>query len=450
MKPPMKPIAHTLIAASAGALVALTAPTAVNAARGNETWRELDTLMDVFLKVRETYVDQVDDKTLIEGAINGMLASLDPHSSYLDARDSENMRSQADGEYGGLGLTVASEDGAVRVIAPTDETPAARAGIKSGDYITHLDDELIFGSTLNEAVDKMRGKPGTVIRLTVVRPGQPKPLIFDLKREIIKIRPVRWEARGNVGVIRIASFNRQTGQATQLAVTTLAKQIGPDLAGYVIDLRSNPGGLLDQAIDVSDTFLERGEIVSQRGRTKADIERYYARATDLAEGKPIVVLVDEGSASAAEIVAGALQDQKRAIVIGQRSFGKGSVQTLIPLGPETGLRLTTARYYTPAGKSVQEAGIEPDIVVPQLSDPTRNERPRLREADLRNHLVAEKKADDKMIEDDGKPDPRFKLTADELKKQGITDYQMDYAVKLIARLGPAPLPKAQVAQADPR
>ncbi len=441
----MKPIVHTLLAGTAGAVLALTLPTAVNAARGNETWRELDTLMDVFLKVREAYVDQVDDKKLVEGAINGMLASLDPHSSYLDARDSESMRSQTDGEYGGLGLTVSSEDGAVRVVSPTDETPAARAGIKSGDFITHLDDELIFGSTLNEAVDRMRGKPGTSIKLTVVRPGQPKPMTFNLTREIIKIRPVRWETKGNVGVIRIASFNRQTGEATRQAVTELTRKMGPDLAGFVIDLRSNPGGLLDQAIEVSDTFLERGEIVSQRGRTKGDIERYYARADDLTGGRPVVVLVDEGSASAAEIVAGALQDQKRAIVLGQRTFGKGSVQTLIPLGPETGLRLTTARYYTPAGKSVQEAGIDPDILVPQLTDPTRNERPRLREADLRNHLIAEKKADDKLIEDDGKPDPRFKLTAEELKKQGITDFQLDYAVKLVSRLGNKPVAPAQVA-----
>jgi carboxyl-terminal processing protease len=445
----MKPFVLTLLAGSAGAILALTLPTAVSAARGNETWRELDTLMDVFLKVREAYVDEVDDRKLVEGAINGMLASLDPHSSYLDARDSASMRSQTDGEYGGLGLTVSSEDGAVRVVSPTDETPAARAGIKSGDFITHLDDELIFGSTLNEAVDKMRGTPGTKIKLTVVRPGQPKPLTFTLVREVIKIRPVRWEAKGNVGVVRIASFNRQTGEATRQAVTELSQKIGPGLAGFVIDLRSNPGGLLDQAIEVSDTFLERGEIVSQRGRTKGDIERYYARADDLTGGKPVVVLVDEGSASAAEIVAGALQDQKRAIVLGQRTFGKGSVQTLIPLGPETGLRLTTARYYTPAGKSVQEAGIDPDIVVPQLSDPTRNERPRLREADLRNHLIAEKKADDKLIEDDGKPDPRFRLTADELKKMGITDFQMDYAVKLVSRLGNRPIVPAQVAQAAP-
>ena len=443
----MKPIVHTLLAGTAGAILALTLPTAVNAARGNETWRELDTLMDVFLKVREAYVDQVDDRKLIEGAINGMLASLDPHSSYLDARASQNMRSQTDGEYGGLGLTVSSEDGAVRVVSPTDETPAARAGIKAGDFITHINDELIFGSTLNEAVDRMRGAPGTSVKLTVVRPGETKPLTFNLTREVIRVRPVRWEAKGNVGVIRIASFNRQTGEATRQAVTELSKKLGPDAAGYVIDLRSNPGGLLDQAIEVTDTFLERGEIVSQRGRTMEDIERYYARSDDLTGGKPIVVLVDEGSASAAEIVAGALQDQKRAIVLGQRSFGKGSVQTLIPLGPETGLRLTTARYYTPAGRSVQEAGIDPDILVPQLTDANRNDRPRLREADLRNHLVAEKKADDKLIEDDGKPDPRFRMTAEELKKQGITDFQLDYAVKLVSRLGARPVAPAQVASA---
>ena len=441
----MKPIVHTLLAGTAGAILALTLPTAVNAARGNETWRELDTLMDVFLKVREAYVDQVDDRKLIEGAINGMLASLDPHSSYLDARASQNMRTQTDGDYGGLGLTVSSEDGAVRVVSPTDETPAARAGIKAGDFITHIDDELIFGSTLNEAVDRMRGTPGTSIKLTVVRPGESKPLTFKLTREVIKVRPVRWEAKGNVGVIRIASFNRQTGEATRQAVAELSKKLGPDAAGYVIDLRSNPGGLLDQAIEVTDTFLERGEIVSQRGRTKEDIERYYARSDDLTGGKPIVVLVDEGSASAAEIVAGALQDQKRAIVLGQRTFGKGSVQTLIPLGPETGLRLTTARYYTPAGRSVQEAGIDPDIQVPQLTDASRADRPRLREADLRNHLIAEKKADDKLIEEDGKPDPRFRMTADELKKQGITDFQLDYAVKLVSRLGARPVAPAQVA-----
>ncbi len=445
----MNKMIQLLLAGAAGAALVAVVPPAVNAARGNDTWRELDKLMDVFLKVRQSYVDQVDDSKLIEGAINGMLASLDPHSSYLDARDSENMRSQTDGEYGGLGLTVQAEDGAVKVVSPTDDSPAARAGIKSGDYITHIDDQLIVGSGLNSAVDRMRGKPGTRIKLTVVRPGEEKSLSFTLTREIIRTRPVKWEAEGDVGVIRISAFNRQTGGATREAVADLTRKIGPQLAGFVIDLRSNPGGLLDQAIEVSDVFLERGEIVSQRGRTKDDIERYYARADDLAAGKPIVVLVDEGTASAAEIVAGALQDQKRALVIGQRTFGKGSVQTLIPLSADTGLRLTTARYYTPAGRPVQEAGIEPDIAVPQLSDPSRNDRPRVREADLRNHLVAEKMADNRLLEDDGKPEARFNVSAEDLKKQGITDFQLDYAVKLVSRLGPSMEPARRLASARP-
>ncbi|QMW22943.1 S41 family peptidase [Sandaracinobacteroides saxicola] len=415
--------------------VAPAAPVA-DAARPADTYKQLDTLMDVFLKVRETYVDKVDDKTLIEGAINGMLASLDPHSSYLDARDNANMKSQTEGEYGGLGLTVTQEDGAVKVVSPTDETPAARAGIKAGDFITHLDGNLLFGSTLNDAVDRMRGTPGTKIRLTIVRPGSAKPMEMTLTREIVKIRPVRFEARGAVGLIRIASFNRQTGPATRDAIASLQKSIGPSLAGYVIDLRSNPGGLLDQAIDVSDAFMTRGEIVSQRGRAKEDIQRYYARGDDLTQGKPVVVLIDEGSASASEIVAGALQDSKRALVLGQRSFGKGSVQTLLPLSADTGLRLTTARYFTPSGRSVQENGIEPDINVPQLTDPDRKERPRVREADLRNHLINEKKADDKLIEDDGKPDPRFAETIESLRKRGVTDFQLDYALRLVGRLGP--------------
>lgn len=430
---------YRMPAAPLAALVALAIGvplgSAVQASRQNDTYRQLDAFIEVFLKVRENYVETVDDEKLIAGAIDGMLASLDPHSSYLDARNSQQMRTQTDGEYGGLGLTVTTEDGAVKVVAPTDDTPAARAGIKAGDFITHLDGQLIFGSTIDEAVDRMRGKPGTSIKLTVVRPGQPKPLDFTLVREVIKLRPVRHEVRGDVGVIRVSSFNRQTGEALRQSIAALERQIGPSLKGYVLDLRSNPGGLLDQAIEVTDAFIARGEVVSQRGRTKDSIERYYARTPDLTNGRPVVVLVDEGSASAAEIVAGALQDSKRAIVVGTRTFGKGSVQTLIPLSAETGLRLTTARYYTPSGRSVQEEGIDPDIIVPQVSDPTRNERPRVREADLRNHLVAEKNADDKLIEDDGKADPRFAATPEELKAKGIVDFQLDYAVRMLSRLG---------------
>ena len=425
------------------ALALLPASAAVQPPAGpddNDTYKQLDTLMDVFKRVRTDYVDKTTDKALIEGAINGMLASLDPHSSYLDARDFQNMRQTTDGEYGGLGLTVSTEEGAVKVIAPTDDTPAARAGIKAGDFITHLDGELLYGVSLSDAVDKMRGAPGTTIKITVVREGATKPLEFTLKREVIQIKPVKMEVRGTVGVIRISAFNKKTGTDTRTAVTDIEKQLGNKLSGFIVDLRSNPGGLLDQAIEVSDVFLDHGEIVSQRGRTKADIQRYYAHAGDLTEGRPVVVLVDEGSASASEIVAGALQDHRRALILGARTFGKGSVQTLIPLSPDTGLRLTTARYFTPAGRSVQEGGIEPDIAVPQLSDATVRDRPaRLREADLRRHLVNEiKTPDDKLIEADDKPDPRFVATADSLKKAGVTDYQLDYATKLVTRLGASP------------
>jgi carboxyl-terminal processing protease len=430
------------------ALALIPGAAAVRAAAESDTYKQLDTLMDVFERVRVDYVDKVDDETLIEGAITGMLTSLDPHSSYLDARDFQNMRQTTDGEYGGLGLTVTTEDGAVKVVAPTDDTPAARAGIKSGDYITHLDGELIYGATLQDAVDKMRGAPGSTIKLTVVREGATKPLDFTLKREVIQIKPVKWETRGNVGVIRISTFNKQTGEATRAAVEGIEKKLGPNLAGFIVDLRSNPGGLLDQAIEVSDVFLEKGEIVSQRGRTKNDIQRYFAKSGDLTGGKPVVVLVDEGSASAAEIVAGALQDQRRAIVLGQRSFGKGSVQTLIPLSQDTALRLTTARYFTPSGRSVQEAGIEPDVQVPQLSDASREGRPRLREADLRKHLINEMKdGTEKLVESDAKPDPRFVATPEELKKKGITDFQLDYATKLLGRLAPAPAAPVQTAAA---
>jgi carboxyl-terminal processing protease len=417
---------------AAGAIALVPAVTASQAASEADTYQQLDQLMNVFEKVRREYVDKVDDKTLIQGAINGMLESLDPHSSYLDARDFTNLKTQTDGAYGGLGLTVTMEDGAVKVVTPTEDTPAFRAGLKAGDYITHLDGVLIYGGTLDEAVDKMRGTPGSPIKLTIVRPGRDKPFDVTLKREIIQLRPVKWEAKGRVGYININAFNKQTGEDVRKALAELERKGG--ILGYVVDLRSNPGGLLDQAIEVSDAFLERGEIVSQRGREKSDIERYYARPGDLAHGKPIVVLVDSGSASAAEIVAAALQDHHRGLVMGERSFGKGSVQTLIPLTDTTALRLTTARYYTPSGRSVQEGGVNPDIPVPQLSDADYKDRPRLRESDLRRHLINEAKVDDSVLKDDGKTDPRFAGTAEELKKRGIEDYQLDYAVKTIARL----------------
>jgi carboxyl-terminal processing protease len=444
--PSKRPIAYLAVGLAAGALLPGMAKLATDSPSA-ETYRQLDTLMDVFEKVRSDYVEKVDDKKLIEGAINGMLTSLDPHSGYLNAKDFAQLRNVTDGEYGGLGLSVTTDDGAVKVIAPMDGTPAARAGMKAGDYITHLDGELIYGLTLSEAVDKMRGAPGSKVKLTVVRDGATKPLEFTMQREVIEIHPVKSEVKGNVGIIRIASFSKTTAADTRAAIAKIKKQLGASVTGYVIDLRSDPGGLLDQAVDTADIFLERGEIVSQRGRGRNQIERYYAKPGDETDGKPIVVLVDEGSASAAEIVAGALQDQRRALVMGQRSFGKGSVQSVIQLGPDSALRLTTARYFTPSGRSVQEGGIEPDVVVPQLSDADLANRTRVRESDLRRHLINELKLDEKKIEDDGKPDPRFTQTAADLKKAGVTDFQMDYAVKTIARLAPAPMPQTRIATA---
>jgi carboxyl-terminal processing protease len=400
-------------------------------------YKEFDQFMAVFERVKADYVDKVDDKALIKGAIDGMLASLDPHSSYLDEHDFKNMESTTEGNYGGLGLTVQMDEGAVKVVAASEDTPAFRAGIKPGDYITNLDGNLIYGDSLDESVDKMRGAPGTKIRVTIVRPGRDKPFDVTLTREIIEIKLVKSQVRNGVGIININGFSKPTGPGVEKAIADIEKQTGGHPLGYVIDLRNNPGGLLDQAIEVSDIFLDHGEIVSQRGREKADIERYFAESKvrgDLTHGAPIVVLVDAGSASAAEIVAAALQDQRRAIVMGERSFGKGSVQTLLPLTDDTALRLTTARYYTPSGRSVQEGGVEPDIAVPQLTDPDYKDRPRLREADLKRHLLNQAKVDNSILEHDAKADPRFAATPDELKKSGVEDFQLDYAIRTISRL----------------
>lgn len=407
--------------------------------------RDIERFVAVYERVKMSYVDKISDEQLIKGAIDGMLASLDPHSSYLDARDFKQMQITTDGNYGGLGLVVSMEDGAVKVVAPQEDSPAAKMGIKPGDYITHLDGKLLYGGTLDQAVDQMRGVPGTSIKLTVVRPGRDKPFDVTVTRQIIEIKPVKWEVKDGVGIININGFSKQTGQMTRAAVVAIEKALGRRPLGYVIDLRSNPGGLLDQAVEVSDVFLNRVEVVSQRGRDKRDIERYFAQPGDMAAGLPIVVLVDSGSASAAEIVAGALQDHHRALVMGERSFGKGSVQTLIPLDDATALRLTTARYYTPSGRSVQEGGIEPDIAVPQLSDPDYKSRPRFREADLSRHLINEAKVDNSVLEADDKPDPRFTATPEELKAKGITDFQLHYALQTVSRLG-----KAQMAVAPPR
>ena len=422
----------------ATAALVLSVAVAGPAASDDSTdYKQFDQFMAVFERVKADYVDKVDDKTLIKGAIDGMLASLDPHSSYMDAHDYKNMQSTTEGNYGGLGLTVQMDEGAVKVIAASEDTPAFRAGIKPGDYITNLDGNLIYGDSLDQSVDKMRGTPGTKIRLTIVRPGRDKPFDVTLTREIIEIKLVKTQVKNGVGIININGFSKPTGPGVEKAIADIEKQTGGHPLGYVIDLRNNPGGLLDQAIEVSDIFLDHGEIVSQRGREKADIERYFAESKvrgDLTHGAPIVVLVDAGSASAAEIVAAALQDQRRAIVLGERSFGKGSVQTLLPLTDETALRLTTARYYTPSGRSVQEGGVEPDILVPQLTDPDYKSRPRLREADLKRHLLNQAKVDNSILENDAKADPRFAANPDELKKAGVEDFQLDYAIRTIARL----------------
>ena len=432
-----------LVLVGALALVPVTASSF--AAADTTNYQELEKFMSVYERVKANYVEQVDDKTLIKGAIDGMLAALDPHSSYVEANDFDQLKATTDGNYGGLGLTVSMEDGVVKVIAPTEDTPAWRAGIKSGDYITHINGEFLNGLSLDEAVAKMKGDPGTSVKLTIIRPGRDKPLDVALTRERIQLHPVKWEIKDNIGYININTFSGNVAEQTRAALIAIDKATGGHPLGYVVDLRSNPGGLLDQAVDVADDFLESGEIVSQRGRTKDDIERYYARPGDLAHGLPVVVLTDAGTASASEIVAGALQDHRRALIMGEKSFGKGSVQTVVQTGPEAALRLTTARYYTPSGRSVQAGGIDPDIPVPQLSDPDYKDRKVIREADLRRHLLAQSNVEDKLLEADDKPDPRFMMTPAALEKQGIKDFQLHYALNTIKRLSST----ATIASASP-
>lgn len=429
------------VTAAVSALALIPVASGAMASVDTGSYKELETFMEVYNRVKSDYVDKVDDKTLVDGAIQGMLAALDPHSAFEDGLAFDNLKIQTDGNYGGLGLVVTMKDGAVQVVAPTEDTPAARAGIKSGDFITHLDGKFIVGGSLDEAIEQMRGKPGTKITLTVVRPGADKPLQFSLVREVIIQKPVKWEVKEGVGYININTFTATTTADTRKAIEGITKQLGHAPLGYVVDLRDNGGGLLSEAIGVSDVFLSHGEIVSQRGREKNDIERYYAESMvpgDMAKGLPVIVLVNSGTASASEIVSGALQDQHRAVIMGERSFGKGSVQSIIQMSERSALRLTTARYYTPSGHSVQEGGIKPDIAVPQISDPDYKTRPVLREADLRRHLVNMANVDDSVLEDDSKTDPRFSQSAEELKKKGIDDFQLYYALQTVARTGGAP------------
>jgi carboxyl-terminal processing protease len=372
---------HTLLMGSAAGAAA------------SDTYLKLNLFGDVFERVRAAYVEKPDDSKLVESAINGMLAGLDPHSSYMNPHSLRDMQVQTRGEFGGLGIEVTMEDGLIKVVAPIDDTPAAKAGVMANDIITHLDDSAAQGLTLNQAVDKMRGPVNTKIKLTIVRKGSDKPIEVSIVRDIIRVKSVRSHPEGaDVGYIRVTQFNAQTTDALKQAINDLNSKLGADkIRGYILDLRNNPGGLLDQAISVSETFLEKGEIVSTRGRKSEETQRFNARHGAMIKGKPLIVLINGGSASASEIVAGALQDQKRATLIGTRSFGKGSVQTIIPLGAGNGaLRLTTARYYTPSGHSIQATGITPDIEVLQdVPDNMKAQTDTKGEASLRGHLKAE-------------------------------------------------------------
>lgn len=389
----------------------------------SDTYKQLNLFGDVFERVRAQYVDEMEDKELVETAINGMLTSLDPHSSYLNEESFEEMRVKTRGEFGGLGIEVTMENGFVKVVSPIDDTPAFRAGMQAGDYITHIDGEAVMGLNLSDAVEKMRGKVGTDILLTVRREGETEPLDVNITRDVIRIQSVRHRVEENIGYVRITTFNQNTETGLKKAVDEIKQELGNKLIGYVLDLRNNPGGLLDQAIAVSDAFLDKGEIVSTRGRNKNDTKRDNARKGDIADGLPIVVLINGGSASASEIVSGALQDHKRGIILGEKSFGKGSVQTIIPLPGHGAMRLTTARYYTPSGRSIQAKGIEPDIIVEPAKIETLAQRKGVRESDLRGALDKKPKAN--------KPANDNSDDADSEEEESPVDYQLLRAKDLI-------------------
>lgn len=428
-----------LVALVAGtvAITAVSTSTLLNGAsaqsRSSSVFQELDLFSNVFNRVRADYVEQVSDKKLIEAAINGMLSSLDPHSGYLDTQKYRDMQVQTRGEFGGLGIEVTLENGIVKVVSPIDETPAWRAGIQAGDLISHIDDEPVLGLTLNEAVERMRGPVNSDILLRIIRAGEDEPFDITLTRATIKISPVRARSEGTIGYVRLTTFNEQTSDKMREEIDDLRAEIGDELEGLVLDLRNNPGGLLEQAVEVADAFLDRGEIVSTRGRGQSDVQRYNARSGDVMEGLPVVVLINGGSASASEIVAGALQDHRRAIVLGTQSFGKGSVQTIMPVSNQGAIRLTTARYYTPAGTSIQARGIVPDIEVKRANVEILNEGNRRREADLRGRLDNDQSGGgDEQAAGDGTSDTP-------------QDYQLSRAIDLLkgislydARLGSQP------------
>jgi len=428
---------NTIIALMAGTAIGVSLPQIVattqaqeSSSSARETYEQLDLFGDIFERVRQNYVEEVDEKELINAAINGMLSSLDPHSSYLPPESFEDMREQTEGVFGGLGIEVTMENNFVKVVAPIDGTPAAEAGLEAGDYVTHIDGESVLGLSLSDAVERMRGPVGSEITITVTREDREEPFEVTIVRDTITIRAVRSRAEGDVGVLRITTFNKQTTENLESAIEELREEIGEeDLAGYVIDLRNNPGGLLSQAVSVADAFLEEGEIVSTRGRNLEEAERRNAEPGDLTDGKPLVVLINEGSASASEIVAGALQDQRRAIVLGAKSFGKGSVQTVMRLGDKGAMKLTTARYYTPSGRSIQALGIEPDILVEERRIETNgdDEGPMRRrsEADLRGSLESDLTDDERQQLE--RERERHEATA-ALREE---DFQLAYALDLL-------------------
>ena len=435
----MKIAALLRSAALVTAVALIPATTATMAQVDGRAGPEFAKLFAVFQRVKASYVEPVEDDVLIRGAIDGMLAALDPHSAYLDGGDLQRLETMIDGNYSGLGLSVVMEDSAVKVISPFKGSPADNAGIKAGDFITHLDGQLIYGGDLDDAVARMRGPSGTSIRLTIFRPGREEPLEVDVTRGVIDLEPVTHEvSAGNIGVITVNEFSADVGADVFRAWQAIRKEAAGRVTGLVLDLRNNPGGSLDESVALSDLFLSSGRIVSQRGRARGETILYDAETVyrgDMAEGVPMIVLINAGSASASEIVAGALQDHRRALIMGDRSFGKGSVQSLLPLGNDAALKLTTARYFTPAGKSVQEGGIKPDIAVPQLSDPDMALRVKYqtRESDLRGHLINELGVKDEEMETDRIEDPRFQRTAAQLKDEGIEDFQLHYALETLRR-----------------
>jgi carboxyl-terminal processing protease len=434
-----------LMASTAGILAGLVLATQVagpliaqdNASRAT-VYEQLELFGDIFERIRAQYVEEVDEKALIEAAINGMLTSLDPHSGYLSANDAADMRVQTRGEFGGLGIEVTQEEGFVKVVSPIDGTPADLAGVEAGDFITHVNGESVLGLTLDAAVEMMRGPVGSEIVITIVREGQTEPFDVSIIRDTIRLTAVRTRMEGEAVVLRVTTFNDQTYPNLEAGLAQAIEEAGgiDKVSGVVLDLRNNPGGLLTQAIRVSDAFLEAGEIVSTRGREPQDGERYNATPGDLAQGKPLVVLINGGSASASEIVAGALQDHHRAVVIGTKSFGKGSVQTVVPLRGDGAMRLTTARYYTPSGRSIQALGISPDIVVEQPArapaDPDAEatpERPARTEADLRGSLT-----NDSLSEGERQKVEEERARAEAAAALRVEDYQLAYAIDILKGL----------------